>query len=263
MLRPLIAGLSLSLLVATASADVKQDQARAKQLYDEGLIHYNLAEYEAAITSWKESYQLSKAPLLLFNIGQAYRLSGDCPKATSFYDTYKREQPDPRNKDELAKAVALCKDVPKRDVTPVKPPDTNVVTPDPPVVVPVTPVVADVTPAPSTKPAESGGGTRIAGLVVVGLGVVLGGGGVYFALDARKQQAKNDGFSGTWGPTQQAIEDKGQRDVKLAWALGGAGVAAIVVGGVLYVLGGESSESSAVSITPTRGGAHVAWGTTF
>src|SRR5688500_956745 len=92
MLRTLIV-ISFSLRAMTAAADVTADKARAKQLYEQGVSHYNLAEYDAAIAAWKQSYVLSKAPLLLFNIAQAHRLSGNCAKANTFYASYKREEP--------------------------------------------------------------------------------------------------------------------------------------------------------------------------
>jgi tetratricopeptide (TPR) repeat protein len=269
MLRTLIAGVSLSLLVATAGADVKKDRARAKQLYDEGLSHYNLAEYDAAITSWKESYLLTKAPLLLFNIGQAYRLSGDCSKANTFYDTYQREQPDPRNREELEQAVALCKSAPAKPDKSVVTPDKPIVTPDKPIVAPDRPVVipdkSGVSAVPAVPPPASdpGHGKRVAGMVVGVVGLAVTGGGVYFGLAARSQSSKLDGFKGEWGTEQTAIQSKGKRDAKLAWGLGGAGVAAIVAGGILYYLGGPSSETEGIAIAPTDGGAQLAWGTRF
>jgi len=279
MLRTLIAGSLLSLVVGTAVADVKQDKARAKQLYDEGLSHYNLAEYDAAITSWKQSYVLTKAPLLLFNIGQAYRLSGDCAKANTFYDTYQREQPDPKNKDELDQAISLCKNAPAKPDKPVvtppdkltipvvtKPvvtPDKPVVTPDKPVVTPDKPVVTLERPPETPSPSDPGHGKRLAGLVVGGTGVLLGGLGVVFAISAGSESSKLDGYTGEWGPAQNTIQAHGKRDANLGWALSGVGVAAIVAGGVLYYLGGHASETNAVSITPTAGGAQFAWGTEF
>ncbi|HET9989953.1 MAG TPA: hypothetical protein VFQ65_15590, partial [Kofleriaceae bacterium] len=73
--------LAVCLTTATASTAHADDRAAAKQLYDEGLRHYNVAEYPAAIVAWKQAYVLSKKPILLFNIAQAYRLAGDCKQA--------------------------------------------------------------------------------------------------------------------------------------------------------------------------------------
>src|SRR6185503_4767722 len=89
-MRRLMIGLAIALATTTAYAD---DKAKAKQLYDEGLRHYQVAEYTQAIDAWKQAYLISKKPLLLFNIGQAYRLSGDCAQAMTFYDNYQEAEP--------------------------------------------------------------------------------------------------------------------------------------------------------------------------
>src|SRR5262249_28063319 len=84
---------------------------RAAELYDEGKRHYDIGEYPLAIASWKQAYLVSSAPLLLFNLGQAYRLSGDCAQANRFYLNYKRAEPKPKNKLELDKAMTKCKGI--------------------------------------------------------------------------------------------------------------------------------------------------------
>src|SRR6185503_16193536 len=121
-MRRTILGAVLVLAASTAHAD---DKKKAKAFYDEGLKRYNLAEYPDAIKAWKEAYLLSKKPLLLFNIGQAYRLSGDCKQAMIFYDSYQREESNPKNQDELEEALKLCKDAKPAD----KPADKPVGTP--------------------------------------------------------------------------------------------------------------------------------------
>jgi len=279
MLRALLAGVSLSLLVTSASADVsKKDKAKAKALYDEGLRHYNLAEYDAAITAWKESYLLTKAPLLLFNIGQAFRLAGDCGKATTFYDSYQREEPEPKNKDELDQAIQLCKsaavkpvDKPVADAPKPTRPATDTTTATP-IDQPATPpppikaaVIGSTEAAHPDRPARSDPGAtkRLVGLVTGAAGVALGGAGIYFAVGARSKSSDLDGFKGEWTPVQESTQRAGKRDAKLAWVFGGAGVVAIGIGTALYVMGRGSSESAQVSITPTDGGAQLAWGTPF
>lgn len=84
------------------------DADRAAALYDQGKRHFDIGEYTAAIASWKQSYLLSSEPLLLFNIGQAYRLAGNCAQANRFYFTYKRAVPRPTNRTELEHAMAKC-----------------------------------------------------------------------------------------------------------------------------------------------------------
>ncbi|NVB85741.1 MAG: tetratricopeptide repeat protein [Kofleriaceae bacterium] len=270
-----------SLLLAAAAFAVRapeahaDNKAKAKALYEEGLKHYNLAEWTDAIKAWKESYLISKKPLLLFNIGQAYRLSGDCKQALTFYDSYQREEPNPKNQNELDQALSLCKD--KANDKPIDKPVT-----DKPIDKPVTDKPVTATPAGGTEvatheqlpdggsepidtPETTGGGMRKIGIGVGAAGVVLAGVGVYFALDAGKKADDLDGYMGEWGQEQIDLESKGQRSEKLAYVMGGVGLAAIVAGGVMVAIGGPkaTAETSTVSVAPTRGGAAVGWAFRF
>jgi tetratricopeptide (TPR) repeat protein len=277
------------LFAATPSlADDKADKAKAKKLYEEGKTHYDLAEYKEAIAAWKQVYSLSKKPILLFNIAQAYRLSGDCNGAMAFYDSYTREEPAPKNQDELDQAVALCKDkVGKPAVVDTKPVDTKPVDTKPvdtkhvdtkPVdtkhvdTKPVdtkstgTTKIADASQSEQTEeqvdtvaPASPGHTKKLAGIVTGAAGLVLGGVGMYFALDAKKQSDKLDGFTGEWMQPQKDIEAKGKSDQTKAYIFGGLGVGAVVVGGVLFVLGSKSGGESHVAVAPTHGGAAVGY----
>ncbi|MBA3393485.1 MAG: hypothetical protein H0T89_12625 [Deltaproteobacteria bacterium] len=243
-----------------ATAAPADDKVKAKNLYEEGLRHYNLAEYAEAIRLWKEAYLLTKRPLLLFNIGQAYRLSGDCTQAMTFYESYTREQPNPKNQAEVVDAEALCRAklaASPAAPTPVEPRRTPTQ--------PLFPAAADpaISGSSATAPARTdtarSGGKRTAGIIVGATGVVLEGVAIYFALDARKQAKKLDGYQGEWGDAQRDTEARGQRDQKLAWGFGLVGAGAIGVGIALYVLGGASSETTGVAIAPTATGGEISW----
>ena len=136
--------------VLAATPALADDTAKAKQLYDEGLRHYNVAEYPQAIESWKQAYLISKKPLLLFNIGQAYRLSGDCKQAMTFYDNYQNAEPTPKNQDELDQAIAVCKAAPTKPVDTTQPAITTTKSTD---TAPITPTQPTANPTP-TKPIE-------------------------------------------------------------------------------------------------------------
>lgn len=278
---------------APALADAKADKAKAVALYDEGLRHYNVAEYPEAIAAWKQAYLLSKKPLLLFNLGQAYRLSGDCKQAMTFYDSYQREEPSPKNQADLDDALKLCaaaavdKPVDKpvvpvadkpvdKPVVPVadKPVDKPVVpVADKPVDQPVVtapPVIHDqpgvVTPPPvdtSNPPpeGESHGSTRTAGIVIGGAGIVLTGVGIYFGLAARSLNDSLDHHTGEWTQNNADDETASRRDVKLGVVFGGLGAAAVITGGVLFVLGGRATDH--VAISPTHDGAAFVWNGRF
>jgi tetratricopeptide (TPR) repeat protein len=94
-------GAALWFLMASATALAQPapgqpyDKEHAKALYAEGLRHYNVAEYDQAIESFKSSYLVSGDARLLFNVAQAYRLKGDCEQALRFYKNFQRENPDP------------------------------------------------------------------------------------------------------------------------------------------------------------------------
>jgi tetratricopeptide (TPR) repeat protein len=276
-MRSWMLGLCFVLAATPALAD---DKAKAKQLYDEGLRHYQVAEYTQAIETWKQAYVLSKKPLLLFNIGQAYRLSGDCKTAQTFYDNYTEAEPNPKNQDELDQAVAACKNGGTTDAS--KPTDTKpaiTTTVPPPTDTTTKPVdtttkPVDTTPKPvdtTVKPVDttpqpvestiSGGGRRRIGMIVGIAGVVLEGGAVFFALDGKSKASDAEKVS-TWDEQAKALQTAGERDNKLAIGLGIAGGAAIVAGVVLFVTGGSSDEHG-VAIAPTRDGAQVGWSTTF
>jgi tetratricopeptide (TPR) repeat protein len=255
----------LALCASSAFADKGKskgaDKAKAKALYEEGLRHYNVADYDDAIKIWKQAYLIAKKPLLLFNIGQAYRLAGDCKQAMSFYDSYRQEGASADNLKDLEEAEALCtaKLAEKPATTPAPPVPTS----------PVATVPATTGPVDAPQPAVHDGqprgtsGMRKAGIAIGIAGVVLGGTAVYFALDASSKNDTLDHYTGEWGTKQLELTADGKRSEKLAWGLGIGAVGAIGAGIALYVLGGSSAESSGVAIVPTRGGAQVGWTVAF
>ena len=66
--------------------------ATARRLYEEGIKHYNVAEYDEAIAAFREAYWLTSAPELLYDIAQSYRLRGpgSCGSALKFYKSFLR-----------------------------------------------------------------------------------------------------------------------------------------------------------------------------
>lgn len=270
-------------LVVAATPAIADDTAKARKLYDEGLRHYQVAEYPQAIDAWKQSYLLAKKPLLLFNIGQAYRLSGDCKQALTFYDNYQDAEPSPKNQDELDQAIAACKSQPDKPATgpatpppPTTPPPTTTTTttnPAAPVETPPVETAPPATPPVTTAPAEppppaaapapsaSGGGHRTLAIGLTVAGGLLEAGAVVFAIDGRSKS--NDVADATvWNQHTKDLQAAGVRDNRLAYGLGIAGAAALVTGVVLIVTGHPSTESG-VAIVPTRDGARVGWSHSF
>src|SRR5262249_46175733 len=70
----------------------KQKEAQAK--YDEAERYYKLGEFEEALSLYRDSYLLSGAPELLFNIGQCHRQLKSYEEALKSYKAYLRDVPD-------------------------------------------------------------------------------------------------------------------------------------------------------------------------
>jgi tetratricopeptide (TPR) repeat protein len=80
--------------------------AEAKRRYAQGVRHYDLAEYEAALTEFKEAYRAADDPAFLFNIAQCHRKLGNLPEAITFYRTYLRRASNVPNRTELQRRIA-------------------------------------------------------------------------------------------------------------------------------------------------------------
>jgi hypothetical protein len=239
----------------------RANATEAARLYDEGKRHFDIGEYTQAIASWKQSYLRSSAPLLLFNIAQAYRLSNNCAQANRFYLNYRRSEPHPKNQGELDKAMAKCAGVepatgdaapsspaavttgnpPAPAPTEVAPPAT---TAEPPGPAPTTPPAgAPVASPPATSPADHatsrGGGLRTAGLVTGAVGAVaLVASGVY-GIKARQDSNTVSGAAvGTPFTGEVAMADaNGQTAASRAHILVGVGAVLAVAGGAMWYVG--------------------------
>jgi len=197
------------------------DQAR--EHYERGLAKYNLAEFDAAIVEFKQSYELSKAPRLLFNIAQAYRLKKDYESALYFYNTYIRADPNPPNLDDVdAKIDEMKRALDEQHKQALNPPPVN-----PP---PVNPPVEKHT---------SKRGLKVAGLTVAGLGVAacaVGGGmlGLSASDSSTLHRVAVNGMP--WTPMDQQIFEEGDRAQTAGIVLLSAGGALVVAGAITFAV---------------------------
>jgi tetratricopeptide (TPR) repeat protein len=101
------AGLVIGAALAVAgSAAGDEVSAQARALYERGMAHFQLAEYDDAIQKWQEGFRLKPVPEFLYNIGQAYRLSNRPEKAVQAYKAYLRMAPEAPNRAEVDRHVA-------------------------------------------------------------------------------------------------------------------------------------------------------------
>ena len=148
--------LAAIVLCTAVSSSARADDAatQARVLYDKAIAHYDLAEYDVAIGEFKQAYELSREPALLFNIAQSYRLKKDYEQALNFYRTYLALDPDaPNRRDaeaQIRKMNEALKAARSHPAPEPAPPPEPVVTP-PPAPAPTPPPVV-VTPPPPPRP---------------------------------------------------------------------------------------------------------------
>ena len=88
-----------------AEAQPTGNKAQAKALYDKGNVQYNLGRWKEAIDLFTQAYEAYDDPLILFNIGQAYRQDGNCSRAIFFYKRYLALKPNAPNRAEVEKFI--------------------------------------------------------------------------------------------------------------------------------------------------------------
>ncbi|MFL5304214.1 MAG: tetratricopeptide repeat protein [Polyangia bacterium] len=171
------------------------DAGTARELFTQGNTFYDLGQFDKAIDAWQRGYQLKNDPGFLYNIGQAYRTTGDAEKAIFFYKRYLINAPKAKNRAEVEQKIeALQKQIDERQAPPsglapgpgagstVEPPSTT--TPPPaaagpsvasPAAVPSVPAPAATEPpaSPTVTPTtgETAAGGEPARRVDIGLGL--------------------------------------------------------------------------------------------
>ena len=119
--------IALVLLTAGSARGDAGDDARARSLYEKGMAHFQLDEYDAAITLWLEAYRFKPVPELLYNVAQAHRLKSE--RALAFYRKYLALNPQAANRAEVERHIASLEEL-LRDEPPPKLP-TPVAAPKP------------------------------------------------------------------------------------------------------------------------------------
>jgi tetratricopeptide (TPR) repeat protein len=85
---------SLMPLAPPALAQASDEEARAKELYRNGEQLYEEGLYENAIVAWELAYELSKRPLLLYNIANALERIGKWDDALRSINQYRALAPE-------------------------------------------------------------------------------------------------------------------------------------------------------------------------
>lgn len=215
----------VSIRVQPALATGPEMPSQAETLFEQAQTHYNLGEYEAAISLFRRSYELSQEPLLIFNIAQALRLKGDCLRARDSYRNFLRlaaesKRPDLAGEQQMAQGHMVSLD---RSCQPEPPLETR----SPSTV--ARPLVHP--PSPSVESAAPSRPRRLRPVIwsLAGAGVASSALGIYFATEVRRQ-SKAASDAPRFDPSRS---DQGRRTERLQWVSLGGGAVALGAAGVL------------------------------
>src|SRR5882757_941416 len=85
--------LPLLIVLCGPIAHAQSGSKAARPFYDKGVMEYTLGHFPEAIAQFEKAYEIDPAPILLFNIAQAHRHSGDIDRAIFFYRRYLEQAP--------------------------------------------------------------------------------------------------------------------------------------------------------------------------
>ncbi len=240
LIRAALALVFAAALVVPARADdppLQPDadaRARAQELNQEGLRHYELAEYDAAIRSFRDAYELAPTPGLLFNIAQAYRLQGakGCASAIRVYRSYLRLLPSASNRTAVEGHIHACEELLARMAPPPSPP-----------------------PAGGAAPKDAPRARRWPALLLAGAGAAAAGGGLALYISSGTEYSRlEDQCPGGGCREEEWASYRTRERVGIGlMAAGGAAAAAGVLWWVLF----PTPDEAAPRVTVAPGLARV------
>jgi tetratricopeptide (TPR) repeat protein len=258
-------------VTAAWSGAARADSAAAKPFYERGIVEYNLGHFAEAIVQFEKAYEQDRAPILLFNIAQAHRQSGNPERALFFYRRYLEGDPNATNRADVEKRMAELDEMVKRQTEVKSRPPTSVSPPGAgqpaPAVAsgaseapPVGTGTAGSAPAATTSvmvsPAQTGGGDpgrtlKIAGITTAAVGAASVVVGVVFSA---RVGSRSDDVTGAPVFDPDA-ESSAKTAATLQWVFYGVGAAAIGTGALLYYLGHQKARAteSRVALVPLIG----------
>jgi hypothetical protein len=230
-----IAAAVLAIMVAGAAAGAAPS---AEQLFDEGEQAFDRGDYGTAIARYQASFDLSRLPLLVLNIAQAYRLSGACVRALSAYRQYVTLDPTSERRGFaegfISELEPKCGARSSRD---------------------------GALPASQEESTHPRRNLKFVGLAVSGAGAVSVATGLYFGHRATSlgEEVTNGCRSGCDWAVYGGKDAEGRRAETKQYVFAGIGAAAIIGGGVMYWLSSREQRPTSIAIAPGREGAAITW----
>src|SRR5262245_57637834 len=92
-------------ITSAAQANVAEAES-ARRAFADGSTSFRLGHFHEAIDLWEQGYKLSRDPVFLYNIGQAYRLAQDPDRALFFYRSFLDSMPRAPNRPDVERRIA-------------------------------------------------------------------------------------------------------------------------------------------------------------
>lgn len=209
------------------------ERDEGRRLYLEGLRAFAARDYQGAIDFLAASYARTSAPALLYDLGQAYRLKGDCPHALTFYRRFLATAPVGRPAEQAAARIA---DMERCVSEAPAPAEATASRPGPALAAarpaPATPIALDLTARAHDRSAPPAHGWHRRGVSLAVAAAVLASASGYFAWRAgSKSDQVSDSFTpmNAWTMTGRDAERAGVLSDRLAI---GTGVGALLAAGL-------------------------------
>jgi hypothetical protein len=247
---------------ATAGPTNDPEVESARQHFKKGNRLFDLQRYLEAAKEYEAAYEAKDDPALLFNIGQAYRLAADYPKAIGAYKSFLRRNPGAKNRVELETRIAdlqrlVAEQKRNEEATPAG------------TAQPTEHAAADATPVTTPAPAprlvpftdwNAGKKQRRAGFgLIAGGGALIVGGAVVTGLAYALQSQQSHPSKGT------AFDPSAPGTLRTEQITGGVllgvGAGAAVAGAISYYLGRKATHQERLAVAPLVG--HGAMGLTL
>jgi tetratricopeptide (TPR) repeat protein len=230
---------------------------RAEQHLRAGTAAFDRQEYDLAITELKASYAEIPNPSLLYALGQAYRMSGDCAQAVEAYRAFIDSNPTEKQREAATSNIDRCeKSAPSSAAlgAAAAVPEsarTNEIPPEEP----ASQKVESVPPA-DTPPADTKAWYEdVPGGILTGTGIAAAAVGTVLYIGGRSKVSDADAAgSDVEFARNRDDADAGLTQQKIGLVVLGAGGALITAGIIRYVSVGGQSNSAHVRIGPTWGG---------
>ena len=243
--------LAIAVLAFAGTASAQTDLERARAVFEQGAAHYENQNYALALQAFQESYDLldghPRQALVLYNVGRCYEELGRFRDARDAYQRYLREAADDaQDRGQVEERLRELETRVSLDET-----ETGRAAPS-----------RDAA-APGTASGEASGGSGLltAGIVTLAVGGAgLASFGSFGGLALGEYGTLEDRCGGSC--SEQDVSTLSTFNTVADISLG-VGVAAVIAGTVLVIIGasegGEESSSARVApwLTPDGGGASV------